>query len=148
MKKKAAPKPLPGSLSELFVAAEKARKNSYSPYSGFKVGAAVRLTTGEIFGGCNVENSSFGGTVCAERVAIQSAIAAKGPSSRIAEILVVTDATPAWPPCGICRQVIAEFGAGAKVHAVNLNGALKSQSLKDLLPDAFLPGHLTPARGK
>lgn len=135
-------KALPGSLKELFELAKRARERSYSPYSGFKVGAAVRLETGEVFGGCNVENSSFGGTVCAERVAVQKAVSEKGPNIRIAEVLVVTDATPAWPPCGLCRQVIAEFGAQAHIHAVNLSGELRTTNLPALLPDAFLPAHL------
>jgi cytidine deaminase len=133
---------LPGSLKELYKKAVHARKNAYSPYSGFSVGAAVRLESGEIFVGCNVENSSFGATVCAERVAIQSAIAHRGAKTRIAEVLVVTDAEPAWPPCGMCRQVIAEFGRHASIHAVNLKGEVRSTTLSQLLPEAFLPEHL------
>ncbi len=135
-------KPLPGSLQELFALAKKSRERSYSPYSGFKVGAAIRLETGELFGGCNVENSSFGGTVCAERVAIQKAVSEKGPEIRIAEVLVITNEAPAWPPCGICRQVIAEFGYGAHIHSTNLAGEWKSTRMSELLPDAFLPIHL------
>jgi cytidine deaminase len=135
-------KPLPGSLLELFQVALRARDRSYSPYSGFKVGAAIRLESGEVFNGCNVENSSFGGTVCAERTAILKAVSEKGPTIRIAEVLVVTDASPGWPPCGLCRQVIAEFGSKAHIHATNLKGELKTTRMDELFPDAFLPEHL------
>lgn len=119
------------------------RENAYSPYSGYKVGAAIRTKDGKYFGGCNVENSSYGGTVCAERVAIQSAIAACG-KIEIAEILVITDANPPWPPCGLCRQVIAEFAEPeVVVHASTLEGDLVSQTLGQIFPNAFTPKHLT-----
>ena len=108
-------------ILELYEAAKKARENSYSPYSGFKVGAALRTVDGRIFAGCNVENSSYGATICAERGAIQTAAAAVG-SFKIKEILVVTDASPAWPPCGLCRQVITEFSENATLHVTNLKG--------------------------
>lgn len=127
---------------KLHQAASKARENSYSPYSRHKVGAAIRTSDGKIFAGCNVENSSYGGTVCAERVAIQSAVAACGKIG-IAEIVVVTDADPAWPPCGLCRQVIAEFAPPeTPVHAATLAGELTSWKFSDLLPAAFTPDHL------
>ncbi|MCM0605361.1 MAG: cytidine deaminase [Xanthomonadaceae bacterium] len=129
-------------MNKLFEAAKKARLNSYSPYSNYKVGAAVLMKDGSIFGGCNVENSTYGATVCAERTAILSAIA-QG-SNEIAEICVVTDATPPWPPCGLCRQTLTEFGDGnVKVHLANLSGVKESLKLKDLMPYAFLPEHLS-----
>ncbi len=138
-------KTLPGSLKELFQKAQKARKNSYSPYSGYSVGAAVRLESGEVFSGCNVENSSFGATVCAERVAIHSAVAENG-KIEISEVMVLTDSPTPWPPCGICRQVIAEFaGSGpdaVKIYLVNLQEKMSSHTLKELLPLAFDPSHL------
>ena len=129
-------------LKNLFEHAQKARENSYSPYSRHKVGAAVRTTSGKIYSGCNVENSSYGATNCAERVAIQNAIAAEG-RVEIAEIIVVTDAPVPWPPCGMCRQVLAEFGKpGMLIHAANLDAGLTSSTLGELLPHAFTPEFL------
>src|SRR5690348_9517727 len=92
-------------IIELYEKAIQAQKHSYSPYSGCKVGAALRTRGGEIFSGCNVENSSYGATVCAERVAVQKAVSECG-KIEIMEIMVVTDASPPWPPCGLCRQVM------------------------------------------
>jgi len=127
---------------KLLAAAIKARKNSYSPYSGCKVGAAIRTQDGKIYVGCNVENSSYGGALCAERAAIQGAISAQGKIT-IAEVLVVTDASPPWPPCGLCRQVIAEFASkDLVIHAANLKGQVHSQPFTKLFPEAFTPAHL------
>ncbi len=137
---------IPENLSTLFEAAREARTRAYSPYSEHKVGAAVRTRDGKIFSGCNVENSSYGATVCAERVAIQKAVSELG-SIDIQEIMVVTDANPPWPPCGMCRQVIAEFGVNSIIYAVNLEGQLKSSRFSELLPDAFTPAHLAPGSG-
>ena len=129
-------------IKNLFKLAEKTRKNAYSPYSKIKVGAALRTRKGEVFSGCNVENSSYGATICAERVAIQSAVATIG-HFEIAEIVVVTDANPPWPPCGMCRQVIAEFAKPSTViHAMNPDGAIVSQKFSELFPNAFTPEHL------
>lgn len=136
-------RPLDPQLLKLHQAACTARDNAYAPYSGYKVGAAIRTSNGKIFSGCNVENSSYGGTVCAERVAIQNAVAACG-KIEIEEVLVVTDATPPWPPCGLCRQVIAEFAKpSAKVHASTLEGDMISHAFEKLFPEAFTPAHLS-----
>jgi cytidine deaminase len=116
----------------------KAMEHSYSPYSQKKVGATVELTTGECFSGCNVENSSFGGTVCAERVAIWKAVSEIGPSTRIKKVVVATDASPPWSPCGICRQVINEFAENdCEIHLVNPSGETQSYTQKELLPHGF-----------
>lgn len=129
-------------MNKLFKAAERTRKNAYSPYSKIKVGAALRTRKGQVFTGCNVENSSYGGTVCAERVAILSAVAALG-RFEIDEMVVVTDANPPWPPCGMCRQVIAEFATPKTViHAMNPDGTVQSQKFSELFPRAFTPEHL------
>jgi cytidine deaminase len=130
-------------VDDLLQAAKAARDHSYSPYSGHKVGAAIRLKSGQIFSGCNVENSSYGATVCAERVAVQKAVSELG-KIEIEEVLVVTDATPPWPPCGLCRQVLAEFigKKGIQLHACNLNGAVETSDFSDIFPQAFTPGHL------
>ena len=129
-------------FKKLQEAAARTRKQAYAPYSGHQVGAAIRTSDGRIFSGCNVENSSFGATVCAERGAIQSAVAAGG-KFELAEVLVITDATPPWPPCGMCRQVIAEFATPELIiHSVNTSGDVKSVPFAELFPDAFTPGHL------
>lgn len=133
---------IPEELRELYRQAVEARERSHSPYSGQKVGAAVRLRSGQIFRGCNVENSSYGATCCAERTAILAAVAALG-RIELSEVLVVTDAPRPWPPCGICRQVIAEFAASSlPIHAANLQGALRSTTLGAIFPDAFTPDFL------
>jgi cytidine deaminase len=130
-------------VQELYEKSLLARERSYSPYSKCKVGAALRLSDGRIFTGCNVENASYGGAVCAERTAVLKAVSeSQGPVS-IAEIVVVTDATPPWPPCGFCRQVIAEFGSPkTRIHATNLQGEVVSSDFGVLFPNAFTPEHL------
>jgi cytidine deaminase len=120
-----------------------ARLQSYSPYSGHKVGAAIELTNGEVFSGCNIENASYGGTVCAERVAVWSAVAKLGPKVKIKSIYVVTDADQAWPSCGFCRQVISEFASQkTKVSVANLKGVQRVFNFSDLLPESFSPRFL------
>lgn len=86
----------------------KVRENAYAPYSGFKVGAAILTEKGRVYTGCNVENASFGGTICAERGAAMTAIATEG-KTKFKAIAVVTDAKELTPPCAICRQFLAEF---------------------------------------
>jgi cytidine deaminase len=126
----------------LVKAASDARKRSYSPYSGHKVGAAIRLKNGEIFAGCNVENSSYGGTVCAERTAIFKAVSEEG-KIKITEVAVVTDSAEPWPPCGFCRQVIAEFASPEiPLYAANLQGDLRVSRFGDIFPNAFTPEFL------
>ena len=96
-------------------AAAKVMKNAHAPYSKFRVGAAILLTNGKIFSGCNVENASYGMTICAERTAIFSAVAQLGPEIEIRAVAVVNDQEVACSPCGACRQVIYEFGPDAKI---------------------------------
>jgi len=128
----------------LFELARKTREHSYSPYSNRKVGAAVQTQSGKLYGGCNIENSSYGGTNCAERIAIQNAVSAEG-KVEITEVIVVTDANPAWPPCGLCRQVIMEFSTPeTRVTWSDLKGRNKTMTLSELLPEAFSPKHLKP----
>ncbi len=114
-------------------------QQSHSPYSRAQVGAALETEDGTVFGGCNIENSSFGGTVCAERVAIWKAVS-EG-HRRLKRIYVYTDA--GWPPCGLCRQVMSEF-AGPELEVIigDKNGDVKRTTLKELLPMAFTPDHL------
>ncbi len=101
----------------LVAAARAVRERAYAPYSSFKVGAAVRADSGELFVGCNVENASYGATICAERNAILAMVAAGQRS--IASIAVFTDAETLAMPCGLCRQVISEFQHEAELIVAN-----------------------------
>jgi|SRR6476620_349299 cytidine deaminase len=120
----------------LFERASAARENAYAPYSGFNVGAAVATETGEIFTGCNVENSSFGLTICAERVAVVAAVQAGFRNLVGVAIVAETDHPP--PPCGACRQVLAEFNPGFVVRSGVVGGVQKEWSLAQLLPSPFV----------
>ncbi|MBC7421313.1 MAG: cytidine deaminase [Bdellovibrio sp.] len=116
---------------------------SYSPYSQKKIGASLVLTNGKTYSGCNIENASYGGTVCAERVAIWKAFSENESSEKITEIVVASDETEPWPPCGFCRQVIAEFATPETlIRLVNLEQKEVSYKFKDLFPEAFKPEHL------
>lgn len=115
--------------------AEKARKKAYTPYSKFKVGAAVLSVDGKIFSGCNIENASFGLAVCAERVAIFKAIS-EG-STKFKAIAVIGNTDKPCSPCGACRQVISEFGEDIPLIMANLKGDVKIKKIKELLPEAF-----------
>ena len=127
---------------ELHKFAVAGREKSYSPYSGFKVGAALRLTNQAVASGANIENASYGGTVCSERVAIWKALH-ENPGQKVEEMVVVTDAATAWPPCGFCRQVLAEFSKPETlIHVANLQGIQKTFRFDELLPLAFTPEHL------
>lgn len=120
----------------LLRAAAAARQNAYAPYSRFSVGAALITDRGTVFTGCNVENASYGLTCCAERNAI-FAMAAAG-ERRIAEIAVVGDTAEFLPPCGACRQVIAEFGDSATlIHLVDNSGRCTTLGLDELMPYRF-----------
>jgi len=125
---------------QLESAAQQAMGNSHCPYSEFPVGAAVETESGDIFAGANVENRSFPLTVCAERSAIQAAVSAGHRVIRRA--VVITDTTPPAPPCGACRQVLAEFADDVEIRLINLSGERAEYSLRELLPLRFkLPGH-------
>ncbi len=119
-----------------------ARKKAYAPYSGHKIGSALRMSDGQIFTGANVENASYGGTVCAERTAIWKAIT-EGAKAPIVEIVVVSDQIDPWPPCGLCRQVISEFGTPeTKVLIANTKKIVKIFTFAEIFPEAFSPRHL------
>jgi cytidine deaminase len=123
--------------------ARDARKRAYAPYSGFKVGAAVRTRDGKIFGGCNVENASYGLCNCAERTALFSAIAAGYKPGDFTHLAVVADTDEPCAPCGACRQVMFELG-GSNLIVVqsNLQGATTTAKMDQLLPGAFGPDSL------
>jgi cytidine deaminase len=122
--------------ARLVRAARAAMKNAYAPFSHFKVGAAILTSKGDIFAGCNVENSSYGMTNCAERTAIFSAVAAKGPELEIVAVAVTNAQGVPCSPCGACRQVIYEFGPEAVVFYQGQDGDAES-SIKELLPEGF-----------
>lgn len=127
-------------LEKLRIAARAACERAYAPYSKFHVGAAVLAESGEIFAGCNVENASYGLTICAERNAVFQAVAA-GQRRLLACAVFVGGAQVAMP-CGACRQVLREFGAGMDVLCFNDVGEPVWRSLEDLLPESFGPESL------
>jgi len=127
--------------NELLKSAVEGQKNSYAPYSGKHIGAAVLMDNGKIYNGCNVENASYGGTVCAERTAIFKAIS-EG-AKKIKEVMVISSEKNPWPPCGFCRQVIAEFAsAETLIHLSNPQGQSRTLKFVELFPEAFGPAHL------
>jgi cytidine deaminase len=115
--------------------AKQTRENAHAAYSNFRVGAALRATSGRIFGGCNVENATYGLTVCAERVAIFKAIS-EGERGFQA-IAVVTDSDTLTPPCGACRQLIWEFCGDITVVLANLEGKSEVLRMSALFPRPF-----------
>jgi cytidine deaminase len=119
----------------LVEAARQARENAHAPYSNFRVGAALRATSGRIFGGSNVENATYGLTVCAERVAIFKAMS-EGERGFDA-IAVVTDTDMLTPPCGACRQLIWEFCGDVPVILANLKGKSETLQMRELFPKPF-----------
>ena len=119
----------------LIVVARQSRENAHAPYSNFRVGAALRAISGRVFGGCNVENATYGLTVCAERTAIFKAIS-EGERGFDA-ICVVTDTDALTPPCGACRQLIWEFCGDVPVILANLKGKTEIVQMRDLFPRPF-----------
>jgi cytidine deaminase len=126
----------PATRKKLEQAAAKVMKNAHAPYSNFHVGAAILLTNGKVFSGCNVENASYGMSNCAERTAIFSAVAELGPKIEIQAVAVTNDQGVACSPCGACRQVIYEFGPDATIFFQGVNG-LKQAHITELLPEGF-----------
>jgi cytidine deaminase len=122
-------------ILNLLAAAREARETAYAPYSNFTVGAAVLTANGQIFTGCNIENASFGATVCAERVAIFAAVAAG--QRQIKALAVIADTPEPVAPCGLCRQVLQEFGSDCQVIMANLTGEYRVLTITELLPYAF-----------
>lgn len=132
-------------MDELFEIALGVRENAYAPYSGFKVGAAIRVRDGRVFAGCNVENVAYPEGTCAEAGAIAAMVAAG--AREIAEVLVVADSEVPVTPCGGCRQKLAEFAdADIPVTLAGLEGPRVSMTVGDLLPGAFSDDHMTRAQ--
>ena len=123
------------SASELVAAARRARRHARAAYSGFKVGAALETADGTIVTGCNIENATYGLTVCAERVAMFKALSDGHRHFR--RVAVVADTQAPTPPCGACRQILWEFGGDLEVILANLRRETGRHQLKDLLPWPF-----------
>ena len=123
------------SEKQLVEAAREVRLRAHAPFSGFKVGAALESASGEIITGCNVENASYGLTMCAERVAIFKAIS-EG-EKQFTQIAVIADTAELTPPCGACRQIIWEFCGDIPVIMSNLEGKIETMKMSELLPRAF-----------
>ncbi len=116
--------------------AEKTQANAYAPYSDFKVGAALLTPKGNIYSGCNVENGSYGLTVCAERNAIFDMV--KNGENKISKIVIIGETDDYLSPCGACRQVIAEFAdEDAEVYMFNRNRDYKKVTVEEIIPFAF-----------
>lgn len=122
-------------IKKLIDCARKVRENAYAPYSRFQVGAALITAGGKIYTGCNVENSSYGLTVCAERVALFKAVS-EG-EREFEAIAIFADTRDYCSPCGACRQVLLEFGRDIKVYMANNEGEYKVMTVTELLPAAF-----------
>jgi cytidine deaminase len=127
--------------TELIDLARKARKKAYVPYSHYKVGAALLGKSGKIYTGCNVENASYGHTICAERTAVLKAVS-EGETEFEALALVTKNG---GSPCGACRQVLSEFAPKLIVYIADKNGEYRTTTMKKLLPDSFTPAHLEAA---
>lgn len=130
--------------AELIEAARTAKRRAHAPYSRFHVGAAIESTSGRIYTGCNVENSSYGLTICAERTAIFKAIS-EG-ERYFKAIAIVADDKDFTPPCGACRQVLLDLAGNIDIVMVNARGRKLVKRLKDLLPFAFSDSHLAPEK--
>jgi cytidine deaminase len=120
---------------DLVAAARQARERAHAPFSNFKVGAAIETADGTVITGCNIENASYGLTMCAERVAMFKALS-EGHRAFI-RIAIVADTDATTGPCGACRQILWEFGGNLEVQLANLSGTKGSHRLKDLLPLPF-----------
>jgi cytidine deaminase len=123
-------------MNDLMERARDAARRAYAPYSRYQIGCALRTASGALFTGCNVENASYGLTICAERNAIFSAVAAEGPDMRVTELAVIAPGHE-FPPCGACRQVIAEFSAPDMPVCFLQNGILVTKTVRELLPATF-----------
>jgi cytidine deaminase len=132
-------------LASLFEAARTAQASAYAPYSGYRVGAALRTASGRIFAGCNVENASYPVGTCAEAGAIAAMVS--GGERRIVELLVIADGEALATPCGACRQRIREFATPeTPIHVANADGLRASFTQSSLLPYSFGPDNLAPTR--
>jgi cytidine deaminase len=145
MKKQIIASEISSGVKKLHAAAVQARKDAYAPYSKFKVGAALRTANGDVFAGCNIENASYGGTICAERTAILKAVS-EG-QQKIKDIMVVTDSQKPAVPCALCLQTMAEFcEPDTRIWIGNLEGVQEAARFSELLTRPFGPKQLKAAR--
>jgi len=122
-------------MNNIVEAALAARENAHAPFSKFRVGAALEDETGRIFTGCNVENATYGLTICAERVAVFKAISEGARTFK--RIAVAADTDILTPPCGACRQILWEFCGDIELVLVNLKGKTETLRMKDIFPRPF-----------
>lgn len=127
---------LPHEFAELIARARQTQALAYAPYSQFRVGAAVRARSGEVFVGCNVENATYGATLCAERCAVAGMVA-KG-FRELSAVAVFTESDPPAMPCGICRQTLMEFGTAETIVIAASPASVRSFSLGVLFPEPFV----------
>jgi cytidine deaminase len=123
-------------IQELIRQAVSAKQRAYAPYSNYRVGAAVYGETGRVYSGCNIENASFGATICAERTAIFKAVS-EG-ERKLLGLALVADDKESISPCGICRQVMAEFGLTMPVYMAMSDGSYEVMTVEELLPRSFV----------
>jgi len=123
-------------INDLKIRAKEAADNAYAPFSKFKVGCAIETKDGEVFMGCNIESKSLTFNICAERNAISNAITGKG-DIKINRVVIYTPTQKAAPPCGLCRQLIFEFGDEAMVHSFCDSDDSLQMTIGELLPEAF-----------
>jgi len=124
-------------ITQLLKFAIEAQKQAHAPYSTKQIGSSVLWSDGSITSGCNIENASYGATVCAERVAIWKGLSGNR-LLRIKEILVVSPSNPPWPPCGMCRQVISEFASPQTlIHWSDGSTVTKTKTFAEMLPEVF-----------
>lgn len=122
---------------DLISKAKEASEKAYAPFSNFPVGAAILDDKGQIFSGCNVENSSYGLTICAERNAVFQAVAQQGPELKVIKAAIYTPTEAITPPCGACLQVLSEFAHNLEIVISNQNGETKKFKLDELMPFRF-----------
>lgn len=126
--------------TSLVLLARLARGRAYAPYSHFAVGAALLAKSGKVYPGCNVENAAYSACICAERTALVAAIAAG--ETEFSALAVIADTARPVPPCGVCRQMLAELAPGLPMILANMDGAITTTTITDLLPGAFVPSDL------
>lgn len=124
-------------MNKLIEAALRVRDNAHAPYSNFKVGAALQHNSGQIFTGCNVENATYGLTVCAERVAVFKAISEGAHPREFSAVAVAADTDTLTPPCGACRQILWEFCGDIEITLVNPHGTAETFCMRDIFPRPF-----------
>lgn len=123
-------------IADMIMKAKEVCRNAYAPYSKFHVGCVLLSENGQVYSGCNIENISFGLTICAERAAISKAISTEGPKFRITKVVIYTPTEMPITPCGACRQVLKEFGDDFEIISTCRSSKMIKKSIDELLPDS------------